>query len=131
MARKRTKKHCYKAFINTIKRKECLFLMKKRIISAFAALLMLFSVLALAVSADNGQFKLSKPGRITAGSTFTLTMKLAGIDTAVAEQGIVSVSFDLAASSIRIMVRFIVLSTFPRVFPFDFIGVCSVLLGLL
>ena len=70
--------------------------MKKRIISAFAALLMLFSVLALAVSADNGQLKLSKPGRITAGSTFTLTMKLAGIDTAVAEQGIVSVSFDLA-----------------------------------
>lgn len=70
--------------------------MKKRIISAFAALLMLFSVLALAVSADDGQLKLSKPGRITAGSTFTLTMKLAGIDTAVAEQGIVSVSFDLA-----------------------------------
>ena len=51
--------------------------MKKRIISAFAALLMLFSVLALAVSADDGQLKLSKPGRITAGSTFTLKMKLA------------------------------------------------------
>ena len=69
--------------------------MKKRIISVFAAIFMLFSVLALTVSADGGQLKLSVPGRITAGSTFTLTMKLAGIDTSIVEQGLVSVSFDL------------------------------------
>lgn len=73
--------------------------MKKRIISAFAALLMLFSVLALAVSADDGQLKLSKPGRITAGSTFTLTMKLAGIDQSIVRQGIIGLSFNVKFDS--------------------------------
>lgn len=71
--------------------------MKKRIISALAALMLLISVFTVTVSAEDtyAKLKFQNVGRVTSGSTFTLTMKLANIDKDLADTGIIGVAFDL------------------------------------
>ncbi len=71
--------------------------MKKRIISALAALMLLISVFTVAVSAEDtyAKLKFQSVGRVTAGSTFTLTMKLTNIDKDLLDTGITCVAFDL------------------------------------
>lgn len=74
--------------------------MKKRIISALAALMLIFSifsVFATTASADGtyGQLKLMNVGRVTAGSTFTLTIKFSNIDKDLADLGIATIQFNL------------------------------------
>lgn len=71
--------------------------MKKRIISALAALMLLISVFTVAVSADDtyAKLKFQNVGRVTAGSTFTLTLKLDNIDKELTDSGIRGVAFEL------------------------------------
>ncbi len=71
--------------------------MKKRIISAVAALFMLFSLLSFSVFADDtdGKLNIANVGRVTAGSTFKLTMTLEGVSEETLSGGIITLSFEL------------------------------------
>jgi len=73
--------------------------MKKRIISAIAALLMLFSLISLSVVAEedvtDGKLSISPVGKVTAGSTFKLVLTLNNVSDEVLAHGVVDMIFAL------------------------------------
>lgn len=73
--------------------------MKKRIISAISALLMLFSLISLSVVAEedvtDGKLSISPVGNVTAGSTFKLVLTLNNISDTALTNGICGLDFGL------------------------------------